>query len=515
MCGARHVQFSPDGKWLFINSMDNRLLLYRFTSGTESRLRSWIVESPIELYRREHPQDSVSRPQQGVLDDYEKVLCRIAWSSDSRMLAAADLSGYIDAWVLRGDETDVLSTNDTHETLNNGTKRLDNIDSDPESEWDPPSRGQSIDESSRKILGQSWSRLQATLPKLSTFPVVLSFRPFGFYNAGFAASSNKLSKDRTLRRSVTTEDRLIAITSMHEFYEFRVIEGQLSDWSRKNPTSHFPAEFLKQKDRLKGCVWNLQSGKERLWVFSSTALWMFDLGKDLAQPNDQRKQMSVPPKNVPNVPTTNQRKRKRDDKKAAQWPHPQGSSGAGDRIQKSEARHGATDNTNTITTEEVVAGKHLQKMEIDGTDQFNGLSDTDEDHEARTEEKLLTNGNLSNGVLTNGIFHDEDSAADDDDDNDNSGVFEKQSERGLVKGSREDIIEGTNSEHGVDKEKSKEKYWRTYKYRPILGIVPLQKSPDGSLADDEHDEAPPDIEVALIERPLWETNLDLPWQSHP
>ncbi|KAL8742832.1 MAG: hypothetical protein Q9184_008188 [Pyrenodesmia sp. 2 TL-2023] len=49
-------------------------------------------------------------------------------------------------------------------------------------------------------------------------------------------------------------------------------------------------------------------------------------------------------------------------------------------------------------------------------------------------------------------------------------------------------------------------YWGTYKYRPILGIVPI-----GSRHDTEED-ANRGVEVALIERPMFE--VDLPGRYH-
>ena len=52
-------------------------------------------------------------------------------------------------------------------------------------------------------------------------------------------------------------------------------------------------------------------------------------------------------------------------------------------------------------------------------------------------------------------------------------------------------------------------YWHTYKYRPILGIVPLgdETDDDDEVTGDGDDEAPSGLEVALVERPLFEAEL--------
>jgi U3 small nucleolar RNA-associated protein 4 len=47
------------------------------------------------------------------------------------------------------------------------------------------------------------------------------------------------------------------------------------------------------------------------------------------------------------------------------------------------------------------------------------------------------------------------------------------------------------------------RWWHTYKYRDLLGIVPLS-----SLSGDDEEQGPSEnLEVALIERPMWDVEL--------
>ena len=61
----------------------------------------------------------------------------------------------------------------------------------------------------------------------------------------------------------------------------------------------------------------------------------------------------------------------------------------------------------------------------------------------------------------------------------------------------EDQVNGGGEVGQVEQSKKNEPWWHTFKYRPILGIVPIS-------ADDSFS-AP---EVVLVERPSWD--LDLP-----
>lgn len=59
------------------------------------------------------------------------------------------------------------------------------------------------------------------------------------------------------------------------------------------------------------------------------------------------------------------------------------------------------------------------------------------------------------------------------------------------------------------------KWWHTYKYRPILGVVPLEAGDKDQMNGNHHSKkgkgasnVPPPLEVALVERPKW--HVDMP-----
>jgi U3 small nucleolar RNA-associated protein 4 len=84
----------------------------------------------------------------------------------------------------------------------------------------------------------------------------------------------------------------------------------------------------------------------------------------------------------------------------------------------------------------------------------------------------------------------------DDDAEDNSQPLAKLRRSSTQDGQTEELLNG--GEVGeVEQRKTKDPWWHTLKYRPILGIVPIGAD-DGSRAP----------EVVLVERPSWD--LDLP-----
>lgn len=94
------------------------------------------------------------------------------------------------------------------------------------------------------------------------------------------------------------------------------------------------------------------------------------------------------------------------------------------------------------------------------------------------------------------------SGAGEDDDDDDSDDSEDERRGELA------VLRKTTASNGVQgqqqqEEKSGLAFWHTYKYRPILGVVPLSDSAGLSIDGD----SPLPLEVALIERPLWEVDM--------
>lgn len=67
--------------------------------------------------------------------------------------------------------------------------------------------------------------------------------------------------------------------------------------------------------------------------------------------------------------------------------------------------------------------------------------------------------------------------------------------------------------NGTDKQVAKSsaparRWWYTYKYRGILGIVPLSATDAETESEEDRDSnANTGLEVAVIERPMWDVDL--------
>ncbi|KUJ23759.1 WD40 repeat-like protein [Mollisia scopiformis] len=405
--GARLVQFSPDGKWLCIIRPDSHILLVRITSEATSVTVHSQASKPSRLDRRIEKNILL-----GGLGTYDRTISQVTFSSDSRILAISDIAGYIDTFVLSGNEDLTLPIPEDE------ADAASSDSSDPESDSDEEEESKT-----RLIFGQHWTRNPAAslLPKLPAAPVVLSFRPGT--NDAQKPLSNGVSPHPTRNNPHPVphdlpegEDRLLVVTATSDVFEFEVLKGGLSAWSRRNPTSSFPPKFKKSLDQVRGCIWDVKDSRERIWLYSINSLWMFDLSQDFP----------------PDPAGAGSRKRKRAAKE-----HP---SGAGGHVEDHQLNTGIS--------------RKMQKRDPD---------------EVEIEEVEM-------------LVKDDD-AMDVDEDVDDVSTLQR-----LIYGDTEteDAVKGT---------KSRSWHWKTFKYRPILGIVEIG----------EGDEFGP--EVALVERPIWEADL--------
>lgn len=279
--GARLVKFSPDRKWLCIIRPDSRISLARLLTSASSTPS--FHSHPIKLERIDRKIEK--HIALGGLGNYDRTVTQAEFSSDSRILAVSDLAAYIDTFVLSGQEDLTLEPLiDTHSSAASSSSS-----SDPDSDLESEPESEKI----QQIYGQHWTRnpLANSIPKLPSTPTILSFRP--------ATNANALTNDTTAPTHAiptrhtpnpishalpTGEDRLLVVTATSEIYEFDVLRGALSPWSRRNPTSAFPGAFRKVRDLAKGCVWDVQAGRERVWLYGAAWLWMFDLAHDFPAP---------------------------------------------------------------------------------------------------------------------------------------------------------------------------------------------------------------------------------------
>jgi len=452
--GARLLQFSPDGRWLCIVQRDNRIIAARVV---DDGSRSFRIHSALLVLAR-LGRETEKHVLHGGLGAYDRTVTRIAFSSDSRILAVSDLAGFIDTWVLEGHENPAPAANDDNAAKDASLPSFDRSDTEDEEERNP-----------MDVLGQHWIRNPSAslLPRLPSAAVVICFRP------SIAATAQALPDALAILHPTRKnpyphpyelpqgEDRLMVMTASGGVMEFEVMQGALSGWSRRNPTSSFPEEFKRLRDQAMGCIWDIGKSKERLWLYGSSWMWMFDLSRDLHANSPAQKALTNGHVNgnISNIiqPRPSKRRKMNSESKFAAVDLKMATSGAGGRVPDSELVTGISRRHQNVFREEEGRVKetitdHRQKpsdMDVDESDERMGGDDMDSALERlrRRDDAALTNGE------------------------------EQLAERG--------DSENDTSLH----------WWHTYKYRPILGIVPIG---DGEAG----------LEVALVERPTWD--MDLP-----
>lgn len=418
--GARLVKFSPDGRWLTLITPASRVLMVELVaSESERKMKVIVGEKVLELQRPKrlkspgalkqalHNAIQISKSTkkkrhvaEGSLDNYEQTINRVAFSSGSKILAVADLSGWLDTFVFT------------------------------EGKWAYNTKG-------------------ATLPKLSSASVVLEFRPAA---PSSAASPNLMIAENSLEgaKIPDAEDRLLAITGKdHHIFEFHVLQGRLSDWSRRNPPAEkLPHDFRIQKDRATGVTWEVSAEKERMWVWASSWVWMFDLRQDLPVLEGVEVHAEVAGG-----------KRKRDVAvKAPASKAPigfagKGESGAGDRILPGQSRG-------------------LLPMPKKAGKPSTSASDEDDDDE---DMLGLVSGNKN-------------TRTEDEDDEDNVETKEKRNWK----------------QTGYDARNKP--YWRTNRYRNLMAFLPVggkETSVEKKAGRNKMDT----VEIVVVERPSWDIEM--------
>lgn len=434
--GARLVEFSPDGKWLVVVTSLNEVSVGRLMSSAEKPGVQQIIPRLVELQRipRSAAQDSALRSGRG---SYDRIITRAQFSEDSTVLVTGDLAGYLDSWVLEGHEDLMAPEVDVADAASSASSAEDDDDDDDERR-------------AVVFLGQHWTRNPSgqLLPRLDSAPLILSFRPTGDDqkvqpNGNPAVHPTRHNPHAHSHELPHGAHRLVVLTAQHRLYEFDVLQGRLSDWSRRNPTSSLPTTFRGVRDRASGCVWHVTEQWQRLWLYGNSWLHMFDLSQNLS---------TAVPRGATNgggaadAEQNLSNKRKRSSEQGMM----SNTSGAGSRIANDHLL-GLGRKMRRITGEQ---------SEVIRLDRKPSQRDPDEE--------------LS-----------EDDAA---------GLFDAR--RAL----------GENMEVEAEGGSKPVKWWSTYKYRPILGLVPIssQAAKGDSKSKGGGAEA---LEVVLVERPAWDLNL--------
>ena len=474
--GAKIVKFSPDRRWLLVIRPDSTIELHRTVVVEEAKGTIKISEKCIHLRRLKRSR-TTNGYVHGTHGNYDRSVSRVAFSADSRILAVADLSGYIDTWVLEGHE----DLTQESVTMNGAasSQSSDDEDTDSDEEHHPTI-----------VFGQHWipNPAASLIPRLDSTPLIFSFRPSG---APLQTSVNGHAALHATRHTPyphshdlpNGEDRLFVLNSEHSMYEFEVLAGRLTEWSRRNPTASLPAKFRIMDERAMGVIWDVSKLKQRIWLYGSSWLWMFDLSQDFSQTTRQRNQSA---EHIDSDCKIRSKKRKRKtyeqhNQSTAHQPQ-KSNTGAGNQIPDSKLNLGIgrmvmrTEGNETSNPRWIDLGQEIVQTSED--DEYNAMEDSSL---AKLRRGLGEEPNNEEAVNSDGGHKS----------SDNAGLVAKA----MV---------------------PRQQHWSTFKYRPILGVVPLSSEMEGD--DGANDNflntygGDQDLEVALIERPLEE--VELPARFH-
>ncbi|PWY91186.1 WD40 repeat-like protein [Aspergillus heteromorphus CBS 117.55] len=460
--GARLVTVAPNGQWVCVVRPNSAMYLARIKPASTAQEKPQILSQLVKLNRATR-HTRFEKASHGSLGDYERSVRCAVFSEDSKVLASGDLSGCVDTWVLRKAEESV-------------SKKRNAAGSDDES---------SDDEDDAPVLeGERWhhAAAESPIPRLKSGVVLLSFRP-----------SNPAKTKLLTNGGSENEQRLMALTSEHQLVEFDAAEGKLSDWSRRNPKAFLPAEFQGVKDRAMGCVWDLSAARERLWLYGTSWLWMFDLNQDFPSPEE----LNASADNHEDLNPSTQISKKNSSQKRKRDPFQEdeenarkkANSGAGDRI--------------PLAQSDIFHASRIRKIVGHDDSQFEWVSldkerpQGGEDEDAYDYDEAYT---ANNDVALARLRRERQFI-------ETSTPLKRVSLGGKLDKPLPSIPEFDSPssqkqlvQTGDQKSQPPRRWWHTYKYRDLLGIVPLGSDPeDGSES--------PFLEVAVVERPMWDVDL--------
>lgn len=484
--GARLVLFSPDSCWLCSLRANNEIVLVRIEKGSDIKALARLNKHVVKLNR------SFSKitlnPETAGLGEYMDTISTISFSTNSRLLAVGDLSGRIYTWVLEGVE------HSTNGLVHGATNRRgsDSSTSSVPSSSDEDSSNDEDD--SAFIHGQRWrkNRVVANLPALDDALLILSFRP-GIAEQGEIPSTAHVRSHPTRKTPYPHshdmpdgEDRLIAVTAQHKVVEFHVLQGMLTAWSRRNPASYMPQQFQRIRERAMGCFWDISANDQRLWLYGSTWMFMLDLAQDLPL---EKTVNGTGPKDLRQPPQSSKQNKKRKREELDAEKLRDRGSGAGGTVSLSESYVGVGCDLRKFKSSE----ERSQVIRLDQTPY--PASDNDEDSTLGTSSHLAQVRRRAQGI------DDEESLA-------NGDVTLQVN--GVASHSQED----SHPIKPAVKKCTKSASFLTLKYRSILGIVPIGGGSDeedglveGSEPTNKKNAPQIGLEVAIIERPLWDVDM--------
>ncbi|KAL5612014.1 hypothetical protein BROUX41_000423 [Berkeleyomyces rouxiae] len=276
----------------------------------------------------------------------------------------------------------------------------------------------------------------ALLPKLIGSPSALSF-------SNYVPSSPDKALSAPIESKEDIDDyTLLAVTVNFNVTAFNPLKGTLTRWSRRNHRNALPVQMQETRDVVKGILWE----GSRAWMYGISFVFMLDLSQDLERPVNKATKALLAAEEA-----TRKRKRSAND------------SGAGGKMARGAlgpvSISKQTTGSNAIT-------------EVFEYDSYRS-------HGAKAAAAEAPRGGDG----------DDDSDDDDNGADTTSELAKRRAQEMLLQQSAAAFVA---AEECTTKPKA---YGYTFKYRHILGMVPLSTG------------AKEGVEVALIERPLWEVDL--------
>lgn len=456
--GARVLRFSPDGKWLAIVQLDNEVHLARTAAALDKPKHVQILDRTVELERQHRRLASID-----AFRAYDQTISRVAFSSDSCVLAASDLSGQLDTWVLEGHEDPTAPAIDTASAHSRKAASVDEASTESSDDDD--------DDDERIVYyGQHWVDNPSAhlLPKLDSAPLVLSFRPAATSAQSSGQQVNGNPGVHSTRNNPHAHShemppgpyRLWIMTAKHQMYEYDVLHGRLSEWSRNNPTSLLPEDFHRMRDRVIDAVWDVSAQGHRIWLYGSYWIFMLNVSGDL--PSKKRRQS-------------------------------QGGGADGEVQQTAKRLKTSGAGGKTLSTDrEGLPGKVLR---VENGSEMSIHFD-------------VGSSSRKAGKAGPHVVVDQDDGGDDD-----MMVEEEEEQLRLTRAKSVDeepgksggsLLHVSAATTGKQEGAAGGRPWYcTFKYRPILGVVPFED--DAGVKDGAGEEAGGlPIEVVVVERPIWD-----------
>lgn len=455
--GAKLLNMSPDGRWLSVVTPDNEIHVARTTESVDDQQ---LMRQIVELDRSNHKYGL-----QSGLGGYERSVIRAQFSPDSSVLVVGDVSGYLDAWALEGQYDSSAPAVDTvaHDSKSSSASGSETDSESSDSDSD-------LDDDEILFHGQHWTNLPSgiRLPRLDSAPLFLSFRPLAPTRPTTTGTPGlhptRHNPHAHSHELPSSPSLLFTLTQSHRIYEFDIRTGSLSDWARRNPFSCLPSGFTIIKDRAKGIVWEVQKTdegqRERAWLYGANWVGMLDVSQDFASRSEIDRKVDERTNLIKLDGEVRETKRRESE-------------ASGGRARK--RRRGPASEVPEVEMGGLVTSS---RKTVDGMAIENDDKEQSDGEDVDQNEKAIDSS--------------------DDEDANSDGEF------GPLAG-----LEG-RLEKNVQTYKAtkRAKWWSTFKYKPILGLVPLSPavhSPDSTAkSDDAGSTEAQTMEVVLVERPDWD-----------